>query len=78
MLRPRRFEQEVDPGPVQIQARKVHFDATTAVLADAAARGNLPPYLREPLRALEPLAAQLAALITAARSGSARDDRTGG
>jgi uncharacterized protein len=28
MLRPRRFEQEVDPGPVQIQARKVHFDAT--------------------------------------------------
>jgi predicted metal-dependent hydrolase len=26
MLRPRRFEQEVDPGPVQIQARKVHFD----------------------------------------------------
>jgi uncharacterized protein len=28
MLRPRRFEQEIDPGPVQIQARKVHFDAT--------------------------------------------------
>jgi predicted metal-dependent hydrolase len=28
MLRPRRFEHEVDPGPVQIQARKVHFDAT--------------------------------------------------
>ncbi|MGV0793779.1 metal-dependent hydrolase [Mycolicibacterium sp. XJ1819] len=26
MLRPRRFEREVDPGPVQIQARKVHFD----------------------------------------------------
>jgi uncharacterized protein len=26
MLRPRRFEHEVDPGPVQIQARKVHFD----------------------------------------------------
>ena len=26
MLRPRRFEQEVDPGRVQIQARKVHFD----------------------------------------------------
>ena len=26
MLRPRRFENEVDPGPVQIQARKVHFD----------------------------------------------------
>ena len=22
MLRPRRFEQEIDPGPVQIQARK--------------------------------------------------------
>ncbi|GFG48848.1 metal-dependent hydrolase [Mycolicibacterium agri] len=28
MLRPRRFEREVDPGPVAIQARKVHFDAT--------------------------------------------------
>ena len=28
MLRPRRFDQEIDPGPVQIQARKVHFDAT--------------------------------------------------
>ena len=28
MLRPRRFEHEVDPGPIQIQARKVHFDAT--------------------------------------------------
>ncbi|WP_448419220.1 metal-dependent hydrolase [Mycolicibacterium sp. XJ1819] len=26
VLRPRRFEREVDPGPVQIQARKVHFD----------------------------------------------------
>jgi uncharacterized protein len=26
MLRPRRCEHEVDPGPVQIQARKVHFD----------------------------------------------------
>jgi uncharacterized protein len=26
MLRPRRFAQEIDPGPVQIQARKVHFD----------------------------------------------------
>jgi uncharacterized protein len=26
MLRPRRFEHEVDPGPVQIQARKVAFD----------------------------------------------------
>ena len=28
MLRPRRFDHEVDPGPVRIQARKVHFDAT--------------------------------------------------
>lgn len=28
MLRPRRFEREVDPGPVQIQARKVHFDVS--------------------------------------------------
>jgi predicted metal-dependent hydrolase len=26
MLRPHRFVQEIDPGPVQIQARKVHFD----------------------------------------------------
>lgn len=26
MLRPQRFEHEVDPGPVQIQPRKVHFD----------------------------------------------------
>jgi uncharacterized protein len=26
MLRPRRLQREVDPGPVQIQARKVHFD----------------------------------------------------
>lgn len=26
MLRPRRFPAEIDPGPVQIQARKVHFD----------------------------------------------------
>lgn len=26
MLRPRRFEREIDPGPVQIQARKVAFD----------------------------------------------------
>ncbi len=26
MLRPRRFALEVDPGPVQIQPRKVHFD----------------------------------------------------
>lgn len=28
MLRPRRFDQEIDPGPVQIQARKVVFDLT--------------------------------------------------
>lgn len=28
MLRPQRCESEVDPGPVQIQARKVHFDLT--------------------------------------------------
>ncbi|HYZ69457.1 MAG TPA: metal-dependent hydrolase [Mycobacterium sp.] len=26
MLRPHRFDREIDPGPVQIQARKVHFD----------------------------------------------------
>jgi hypothetical protein len=26
MLRPHRFDEEVDSGPVQIQARKVHFD----------------------------------------------------
>lgn len=26
MLRPHRFDQEIDPGPVQIQARKVQFD----------------------------------------------------
>jgi predicted metal-dependent hydrolase len=26
MLRPQRFETEIDPGPIQIQARKVHFD----------------------------------------------------
>lgn len=26
MLRPRRFASEIDPGPIQIQARKVHFD----------------------------------------------------
>lgn len=26
MLRPHRFDEEIDPGPVQIQARKVHFD----------------------------------------------------
>lgn len=28
MLRPHRFEKEVDPGPVQILARKVYFDVT--------------------------------------------------
>jgi predicted metal-dependent hydrolase len=28
MLRPERSATEVDPGPVQIQARKVHFDVT--------------------------------------------------
>ena len=26
MLRPRRFHTVIDPGPVQIQARQVHFD----------------------------------------------------
>jgi len=26
MLRPHRFDEEIDPGPVQIQARKVRFD----------------------------------------------------
>ena len=26
MLRPRRFDHEIDPGPVQIQARRVQFD----------------------------------------------------
>jgi predicted metal-dependent hydrolase len=26
MLRPQRFKTEIDPGPIQIQARKVHFD----------------------------------------------------
>jgi predicted metal-dependent hydrolase len=28
MLRPHRFDTEVDPGPVQIQARKVHFNVS--------------------------------------------------
>jgi len=28
MLQPRRSDHEYDPGPVQIQARKVHFDAS--------------------------------------------------
>ncbi|QEN14099.1 metal-dependent hydrolase [Mycolicibacterium sp. ELW1] len=32
MLRPRRFEREIDPGPVQIQARKVAFDVSGAPL----------------------------------------------
>ena len=32
MLRPRRFDTEIDPGPVQIQARKVHFDVSTTPL----------------------------------------------
>jgi hypothetical protein len=32
MLRPRRFAAEIDPGPVQIQARKVHFDVADVPL----------------------------------------------
>ena len=32
MLKPRRFEREYDPGSVQIQARKVHFDVSDAPL----------------------------------------------
>ncbi|NTY60652.1 metal-dependent hydrolase [Mycolicibacterium sphagni] len=32
MLRPRRFEREIDPGRVQIQARKVYFDVSDAPL----------------------------------------------
>lgn len=32
MLRPRKFSHEVDPGPVQIQARKVVFDTTEVPL----------------------------------------------
>ena len=32
MLRPRRFAQEIDPGPVQIQARKVVFDVSRSPL----------------------------------------------
>lgn len=32
MLRPRRFDTEIDPGPVQIQARKVHFDVSATEL----------------------------------------------
>lgn len=33
MLRPQRFSTEIDPGPVQIQARKVHFDIVDTPLA---------------------------------------------
>ncbi len=32
MLRPHRFEREIDPGPVQIQARKVAFDVSASPL----------------------------------------------
>lgn len=32
MLRPQRFPHEIDPGPVQIQARKVHFDVNDVPL----------------------------------------------
>ena len=32
MLRPERFEHELDPGPVQIQARKVAFDVSAVPL----------------------------------------------
>jgi predicted metal-dependent hydrolase len=32
MLQPRRFATEVDPGPVQIQARKVEFDVSASPL----------------------------------------------
>lgn len=32
MLRPRRFQREYDPGPVQIQARKVRFDVSGSPL----------------------------------------------
>jgi predicted metal-dependent hydrolase len=32
MLRPRRFVREIDPGPVQIQARKVDFDPSGSPL----------------------------------------------
>jgi len=32
VLRPQRFETEVDPGPIQIQARKVHFDVADVPL----------------------------------------------
>lgn len=33
MLRPQRFSTEIDPGPVQIQARKVQFDIVDTPLA---------------------------------------------
>jgi hypothetical protein len=42
MLRPRRFEREVDPGPVQIQARKVHFDVSDVSLQGSVGRHNTP------------------------------------
>ena len=32
MLRPQRLEHEVDPGPIQIQPRKVHFDFSDSPL----------------------------------------------
>jgi uncharacterized protein len=32
VLRPQRFDLEVDPGPVQIQPRKVHFDFSNSPL----------------------------------------------
>jgi predicted metal-dependent hydrolase len=32
LLKPRRFPHEVDPGPVAIQARKVHFDVSASNL----------------------------------------------
>ena len=32
MVRAQRFAGQVDPGPVQIQARKVHFDVSTTPL----------------------------------------------
>jgi uncharacterized protein len=32
LLKPRRFPYEVDPGPVQIQARKVHFDVSASAV----------------------------------------------
>jgi predicted metal-dependent hydrolase len=32
MLKPRRFEREFDPGPIQVQARKVQFDMSDVPL----------------------------------------------